>query len=145
MIGPLLFIAYFDRVAPDLNENTVSIKYADDLIMLRPMNNQDDEAALQRSIDRMAICMQSKSLALNSDKCCFCTVSESTVPYIPTSPPKVFNSGISGTDNLTYLGVTIDPKLTWRSNSLQKVAKAKKALGSIRRLVGKKIPLNQMK
>ena len=43
------------------------------------MNNQDDEAALQRYIDIMAICMQSKSLALNSDKCCFCTVSESRV------------------------------------------------------------------
>ena len=42
VIGPLLFIAYFDRVMSDRENGAVAIKYADDLIMLHPMNNQQD-------------------------------------------------------------------------------------------------------
>ena len=79
VIGPLLFIAYFDKIIADTDNEAVSIKYADDLIILRPMNNAGDELSLQGTIDNMVGRMQAKSLCFNAGKCQFTTVSESTI------------------------------------------------------------------
>ena len=54
VIGPILFIAYFDKVVLDNSCCGLSIKYADDLILVHPTNNAEDEKALQKTIDEMA-------------------------------------------------------------------------------------------
>ena len=58
IIGPLLFIAYFDKVASDLSEGSVAIKYADDLILMHPLNEAADEATLQQSINSVPVLWQ---------------------------------------------------------------------------------------
>jgi hypothetical protein len=45
IIGPLLFIAYFDKVINDKVNAATAIKYADDLILIHPTNSPDDEIA----------------------------------------------------------------------------------------------------
>ena len=99
-----------------------AIKYADDLILVHPTNTIDDEADLQRSIDKMATAMSEKSLKLNPAKCYFMTISESTIPYLLTSPPTAGGAALMHTNALEYLGVTLDPKLTWHSNTQKKIA-----------------------
>ena len=141
VIGPILFIAYFDKVVLDNSGRGLSIKYADDLILVHPNNNAEDEKALQQTIDDMANALSAKSLSLNASKCQFTTVSESTIPYIPRSPPRVNGIALEYTSELDYLGVALDTKLTWHTNTMRKIAKAKQALGSIRRLVKNKLPL----
>lgn len=145
VIGPLLFIAYFDKVAKDHENKNSSVKYADDLLLIRPVNNLNDEIVLQNSIDAMVNAMEEKCLSFNPAKCRFSIVTESTVPYILNTPPRIGQSPIEYTTNLDYLGVTIDSKLTWQSNNDRKIAKAKKAIGCIRRAVKNKLPAVQMR
>ena len=144
MIGPLLFIAYFDKVMSDNAGHGVPIKYADDLIFLHPVNNTEDEVAIQRSIDGMSEALSTKLLKLSSEKCCYTIISESSVPYHVTSPPTVNGVPVSYTDRLVYLGVMLDPKLSWCANTRQKVSKAKQAIGCITRLLKKKVPRFQI-
>lgn len=88
----------------------------------------------------MVTIMEEKSLSFNAAKCHYSTVTESSIPYVINSPPKIRQLPITPTDNQDYLGVTIDPKLTWQVNTDRKVAKAKKAIGTLRRLVKNKLP-----
>ena len=43
VVGPLLFSAYFDGVVRDNVDDATSVKYADDLLLLHPMNSSSDE------------------------------------------------------------------------------------------------------
>ena len=60
VIGPLLFIAYFDKAMGDHMGTGVSIKFADDLVFLHPANTIEDEMAIQRSIDGMTEVLSAK-------------------------------------------------------------------------------------
>ena len=59
--------------------------------------------------------------------------------------PKCDPGPIPQNDHLDYLGVTIDHKLAWSTNSKQKISKAKKATGSITRLVKNRIHREQLR
>ena len=145
VIGPLLFIAYFDKVVKDHTNSAVSVKYADDLLLLHPVNDVNDEQILQQTIDDICGEMEAKSLSFNAQKCFYEAITESSVPYIPTNPPSIRGAPITPSDGLTYLGVTMDPKLTWSSNTTQKVCKAKRAVGCIHRLLKRKIPIRYLR
>ena len=51
---------------------------------------------------------------------------------------------IPATDDLRYLGVSLEFKLTWSLNTTKKVTKAKQAIGSLRRLRRNKLTLGHM-
>ena len=93
----------------------------------------------------MANALSVKSMRFNASKCQFTIVSESTIPYIPNSPPKVNGIALEHTNELDYLGVTLDTKLTWHTNTMRKIAKANQALGCIRWLLKNKLPLRLLR
>ena len=129
VIGPLLFVAYFDKVTTEIGSTSIAIKYADDLLLTHPLNSQDDEVALQHAVDKVTQALGGKCLSVNSDKCYFMTISESTRPYLPSSQPLVADNPIRKVQDMNYLGVTIDQRLTWSLDSTKKISKAKKAIG----------------
>ena len=145
VIGPLLFIAYFDKVIADSANGGIALKYADDLLLLHPVNDLLGEQNLQRSIDEMSVAMQAKCLDFSVRKCCQTTISESSIPYLPQDTPYLNGVPVEHRNQLDYLGVTIDSKLTWSSNSHKKVCKAKQAIGSIRQLLKNKLPLAKLR
>ena len=57
IMGPLLFLAYFDKVYPDHDNASTSVKYADDLIVSHPINTPDDSNSVQHKIDTLASAM----------------------------------------------------------------------------------------
>lgn len=144
IIGPLLFAAYFDKVIADNHARYVSVKYADDLLILHPLNNIDDERSVQEVINSTVSKMRLKQLFVNSTKCCWSLFSESTVPYAPTESFTVEGHVIEQTSKLEYLGVITDPKLCWSNNTEHKVNKAKIAVGSLRRLLKNRLPAYQV-
>ena len=144
IIGPLLFAAYFDKVITDKHERSVAVKYADDLLILHPLNNTNDETSVQEIINSTVNKMRSKKLFVNSSKCCWSLFSESTIPYVPTDPFTAEGLVIERTSKLEYLGVITDPKLCWSHNTEQKVNKAKVAVGSLRRLLKNRLPAFQL-
>ena len=58
IIGPLLFLAYFDKVYPDHANGATTVKYADDLILFHPVNTPDDVTNIQQQIDTLVGAMQ---------------------------------------------------------------------------------------
>ena len=145
VIGPLLFLAYFDKVAPDLAHGFTTVKYADDLLLLRPINNAVDEASLQSAVNTIVANMDNKKLHVNSQKCEHILISQSSAPYNPSAPPAIHGTPIPLVNAATYLGVTIDNKLTWSNNTSTKCAKAKRAVGALKRLVKNKLNRSQLR
>ena len=139
VIGPLLFIAYFDKVYADQDGNSVSVKYADDLVLFHPANTSDDICDLQGKIDGLVEAMHTRGLTVNASKTCCMLISESTAPYQMTQDLTIENESIEMADSLTYLGVILDPKLNWSANNRGKITKAKQAIGSLRRKLKNKI------
>jgi hypothetical protein len=51
-LGPLLFNAYFDAIIKDQTANgTISVKYADDLLLIRNVNSDIDQQELQKDVN----------------------------------------------------------------------------------------------
>jgi hypothetical protein len=111
---------------------------------MQSTNCYEDETNLQRTVDNLLNHMADKGLHINAAKCQFTTISESTVPYILTSPPSISGVPIQHSNTLDYLGVTIDSKINWGDNTRRKTAKAKQAIGCIRRLVKNQVPRHQL-
>jgi hypothetical protein len=88
--------------------------------------------------------MAAKELKLNTGKCLFTVISESTIPYILSAPPSINGDAIQYAPSLDYLGVTLDHKLVWSENSRRKAVKAKRAIGSILRLLRNRLPSRQL-
>ena len=61
--------------------------------------------------------LKERSLQIDADKCRFTSVSESSVPHALTAPPSVDQVPLCYTDELRYLGVILDPKLSWHANT----------------------------
>jgi hypothetical protein len=146
IIGPLLFSAYINELARPIAEHSKHILFADDLLLLAPFNNSADFEAVQASMDGIAHKTAKLHMKLNRKKCSTMTFSEGRHPYKPDRPLVISGDPITETTTeFRYLGVYFDCKLDWSANTRRVVAKAKKAIGSIRRLFGKILTENQMK
>jgi hypothetical protein len=145
VLGPLLFAAYFNSVTRDIRPTTASVKFADDLLLIHRLNSPLDEHELQLSIQAVANAMRTSKLSLNSAKTCFGLFSESSRPYVPASPPKVDGVAILRADKLDYLGVCLDSKLSFAENTTRVVAKAKQAIGRLKRVSKNTITRNHMR
>lgn len=82
VVGPLLFIAYFDKGLGDNVGNGVSIEYADGLILLHLTNNASDAEEIQQTVDALSNSLQEKSRRLSTGKCNYVMISESPIPYV---------------------------------------------------------------
>ena len=54
VIGPLLFDAYFDKIDCLDIEKSTCVKYADDLILITPMNNGPQLLATQIEVNHLS-------------------------------------------------------------------------------------------
>jgi hypothetical protein len=125
VIGPLLFLAYFDKVIPDNTGDCVSVKFADDLLLIHPLKSAADEISIQRIVDQTVNSMLDKGLTVHEGKCCYDIFSESSIPYAPSDPVTVNGIPIQRANGLTYLGVTLDRRLTWAANTRSKITKTR--------------------
>ena len=67
VIGPLLFLIYINDSPEEINA-AVRL-FADDTIMYMTMTNEDDAAALQQDLDRLAIWEQKWAMKFHPQKC----------------------------------------------------------------------------
>ncbi len=138
ILGPHLFNAFITSILNlKLSENSRLIAFADDLLMVKPIMNDEDPNVLQRDIDSIHQQYLQLHLSLNPDKTelMLCTLSNLDVnlPF----PMYLAGKEIFQTKSLKYLGVILDQKLSFDHHAVNQSLKTKKAIGMLWRTLGK--------
>ena len=130
VLGPLLFVIYIN----DLPEEVVSDVYlfADDTKILKQVNSRDDSLVLQKDIDNLERWSRDWLLKFHPDKCHVLTLGK-------FGNIKHAHLYVLGDEELEHvftekdLGVVIDSELTFAEHISEKVMKANRIAGLIRR------------
>ena len=127
VIGPVLFVCYIN----DLPETILSPceMFADDTKVHRVINSPDEQAKLQRDIDRLLEWSDKWLLKFNASKCKVLQIGNQD----DTQTYHMNNVTLENVTEERDLGVTVDQNLTFHDHVDQQVAKANQILGLIRR------------
>ena len=131
VLGPLMFLLYINDIG-ELIDNSTSIKlFADDCLLFRPIQTEQDQVQLQSDLDKLRSWAKSWQMNFNPTKCECLHITRSRTP-------KVFTYNLMGTDLKTvnqcrYLGIHITNTLTWNSHIDKITNDANRMLGVVKR------------
>jgi len=132
VLSPILFNASavaFSQII--LSQNTRLVMFADDILIVKPLVSDMCADDLQADVNAVNQCIMMQNQILNSSKThgMVCTVSRTST----VSEPEVNLNGekIVFGDELRYLGVVIDRRLSMRSHIDAKVMCAKRLMGAV--------------
>ena len=131
MLGPLLFILCVNDM-PDVVKSHIQM-FADDTRVYREVNNTPAAQLLQDDIDALEDWTTAWQLQFNAEKCKVMHLGSKNSEYKYKMHKGDMEIELQPTTLENDLGVYIDPKLTFSSHCEQKVNKANKILGLIRR------------
>ncbi|MCP3668465.1 MAG: hypothetical protein GY696_39275 [Gammaproteobacteria bacterium] len=140
ILGPHLFNAYITSVLNlQLSENSRMISFADDLLLVKPIMTVDDELLLQGDINKILESYGRLNLTLNPSKSKYmiCTMAPAASRINLENPPEIQGAELCHVNELRYLGVLIDQKLTFGPQVEHLSARAKKAAGALWRVLGR--------
>lgn len=139
ILGPLLFIVFIDQVFETrLSEGAELVMYADDLAYVKPLTHAEDAEAAIQDLSTLEKTYRTMEMALNAKK------TRSMVMSLK-QPTTDFELTINGTtiervNQLKYLGVNLDPKLSYVNHVYAISTKCKQAMGALSRATRKWIP-----
>ena len=147
ILGPLLFNVFTARVSDDVPADVIVSAYADDLLLIGPMNSITEQVTIQGSIDTVTGNLLNKlGLRINATKSYFETFSFSTAPYTCQSDLTVMDLAINkNVKGMRYLGVIFDSKMSWSLNTASVVSKCKQVMGVFNRSIRKHLNPDQRK
>lgn len=127
VLGPLLFLLFID----DLTQNIKSdIRlYADDALLCKNIQSDDDALAFQQDIHNMYEWSRRNRMMFNISKCVHMELNHETPQYHFCLNGQVIPQGTS----IKYLGVTIDHKLKFSEHIGNIVKKGNQLLGMLTR------------
>lgn len=132
VLGPVLFLLYINDITDNINSQIRL--FADDSVIYREINDQQDHLALQQDLDNLSDWADLWQLNFNITKCYHLGITNKTVPL---SYNYLMNDhAISGTISTKYLGITINQKLNWNQHCDYICSKANGTLGLLRRVLG---------
>lgn len=143
VLSPLLWSLTVDELLERLTESHFEVQgYADDLvIMVRGFCQMTISDRIQGALNTVIKWCKENFLSVNPDKTIIVPFTKRT-KLDKLSTPKVNGKAIGFSNEVKYLGVTIDQKLTWNSHIDNITQKAKMSLGISRRLAGSKWGIN---
>jgi len=114
--------------------------YADDLAYLKPLTSDQAREELTKDMKNLAEKYDEIELALNAKKtkCMLMSPSNAKVELEVT----IGGERIEQVDNFRYLGVDLDPKMSYRNHVKRMVTKTKQMLGALCRTIRKCAPLH---
>ena len=104
-----MFLLYIN----DIIKNIVSPLrlFADDCLLYRVIDSQEDTFILQQDLDKLSQWVQTWQLRFNIAKCVVIRCTRSLQPIVYDY--KLNNHSLTVTDRHTYLGVLLDKYLSW--------------------------------
>ena len=139
VLSPLVWNVIIDEILREITGGAVGITgYADDLFLLiigiDPMSMVD---LMQRALDQVLDWGDRNGLSFNPTKT-VCMVFTLKTTEVTWKPLMVQGQELAYSQELTYLGLTFDSKLTWSRHVEKKTAKCRNLLSYARQLVGMK-------
>ena len=129
VLGPLLFLVYINDLPSQVLSQTRL--FADDCLLYRTINNADDTIALQKDLDALQHWEQKWQMHFNPDKCEVIRITNKR--KIVNANYTIHGQELGFTEKAKYLGVTIDPKLSWNHHINSVKTKANNTLAFLRR------------
>lgn len=130
-LGPLLFVIFFNDVAASLGYKCKLI-YADDLKIYVVVRCIEDCLHLQRLLDIFVHWCRKNNLVISVAKCHVMTFHRSKEPIIHDY--RIDGNVLERVDEVTDLGVVLDPKLSFHSHYTAIISKANRQLGFITKI-----------
>ena len=129
VLGPLLFLVYINDLPQRVT--ATSRLFADDCLIYRNINNTADSDALQKDLDSLQDWEQRWQMSFNPDKCETIRITNKT--STTTKGYSIHGKELKTTNNIKYLGLNIDNKLSWEKHVKSTTAKASNTLAFLRR------------
>ncbi len=130
VLGPLLFLVFIN----DLPQSCVSSQvrlFADDCAVYRKIKTKEDEALLQQDLNNLQEWEARWSMEFHPQKCQLLHI---TARRNPTNTSYTMKGHtLENAKSAKYLGVEIDPKLTWQKHISKTAGRAKGTIGFLRR------------
>jgi len=123
VLGPLMFLLYIN----DINENISSTirLFADDCILYRVINSEQDSAYLQRDLNTINW-TEKWQMQLNTDKCVVLRCTKSFCPI--EFNYKLKDTILKLTQQHRYLGIIFHESMNWSDHIKIMFSKANKSL-----------------
>jgi hypothetical protein len=133
VLGPVLYNAATAGLKNvSLSERSQIVLYADDLLLIKPLQSQIEEEELQSDCESIVAFYKSESLKVNSDKTKLLLMSVSPSGPAPLSKPIVVDGKkIEQVSSLKYLGIQLDSKLSFHEHNLKSAKRARQMLGAV--------------
>jgi hypothetical protein len=133
VLGPLLFILFINDLCSGLSS---SIRlFADDTVVYREINSPDDHRVLQDDMNCIVNWCKSNQMSLNAQKCNIMSV---TRLHHPSLFDYIMNDiALARVNVYKYLGIHITSDLSWDTHINYVCSQANRALGFVRRQLGK--------
>ena len=130
-LGPLLFNLYFNDIILTLDSGC-KLGYADDLKIFKDVRSANDCAHLQTLLDIFVQWCERNRLTISISKCVVMTYHRSQCPIL--FDYKVNDIALHRVNQVSDLGVILDPKLSFDLHRSSIVTKANRQLGFISKL-----------
>ncbi|UYV62927.1 hypothetical protein LAZ67_2002536 [Cordylochernes scorpioides] len=137
ILSPILFNIYLNDVHTFIKPPAKIALYADDIIIWVSKNNLSDaEQSLNKAMKNLQKVTQKLKLSINTSKS---EISLFTINnHLRHWTPNIFlnNSKLQYSDSPRYLGVTLDPALTFKKHIDTMISKAKNRLDILKKISG---------
>jgi hypothetical protein len=133
VLGPILYnMATAGLKHVSLSGGTKLVLYADDLLLVKNIQSEEEESDLQKDCDSIADFYKSELLQLNGNKTRVMIVSVSPHGAAPLRNPLIVNgSVVQQVDSLKYLGIHFDERMSFTKHTNIVASKARKMLGAV--------------
>ena len=134
VLGPLLFLIYVNDInGVGLSECSKLVLYADDILLYRAIQSQEDYVALQLDINTLTAWTDSKLLKFNTKKCKAMLLSCKKTKTIPQQDLILSGIPLETVECFKYLGINIACDLSWTKHIQTIASKARRLVGLLYR------------
>ena len=134
VLGPLLFLTYINDL-PDCVASSDTRLFADDSLLFRVINSQQDADNLQKDLTALEKWESEWQMSFHPEKCTVIRI-RATKNQVINTTYTLHSQILQTTDSSKYLGVTMSDDLTWQRHVDITTSKANRTLGFIRRNLG---------
>ena len=129
VLGPLLFLVYINDM-PETISSTARL-FADDSLVYRIIPTKEDQALLQKDLDKLQKWERDWLMQFDPDKCEVIRITNKRNPL--TNKYYIHDTELLTVKDAKYLGVTVSSDLSWNKHMDNTVKKATTSLNFLKR------------